>query len=100
MNQCLTKSFATDDALALAAAMAWVEEVAQAEHVGRTFTVALSGGRIARKFYAGIINQANQRGLRLANTHFFWADERCVPPDDAESNFALAQEFLFTPLGI
>jgi len=32
--------------------------------------------------------------------HFFWADERCVPPTDAESNFKTAEELLFRPLGI
>ena len=35
-----------------------------------------------------------------SNVHFFWADERCVPPDDAESNFAIARKFLFAPLKI
>jgi 6-phosphogluconolactonase len=99
MNHYVLKSFATDDALAQAAASAWVDEVAQAECAGKTFTVALSGGRIARKFYSGIVTQASRQDLRLIHTHFFWADERCVPPDDAESNFALARECLFTPLG-
>lgn len=36
----------------------------------------------------------------MERTHFFWADERCVPPDDVESNFKLANELLFTPLRI
>lgn len=34
------------------------------------------------------------------NVHFFWADERCVPPTDPESNFKLANELLFVPLKI
>jgi len=34
------------------------------------------------------------------NVHFYWADERCVPPDDPESNFKLADELLFRPLKI
>jgi 6-phosphogluconolactonase len=32
--------------------------------------------------------------------HFFWADERCLPPDNAENNFKTANELLFAPLGI
>lgn len=32
--------------------------------------------------------------------HFFWADERCVPPQDPESNFALADSWLFQPLRV
>jgi 6-phosphogluconolactonase len=31
--------------------------------------------------------------------HFF-SDERCVPPDDPRSNYALANKALFTPLRI
>jgi len=29
------------------------------------------------------------------NVHFFWGDERCVPPDDGESNFKMANDLLF-----
>jgi len=32
--------------------------------------------------------------------HFFWADERCVPPDDKESSFGAANEVFFRPLEI
>ena len=32
--------------------------------------------------------------------HFFWGDERCVPPDHADSNFRMTQELLLDPLGI
>jgi 6-phosphogluconolactonase len=31
---------------------------------------------------------------------FFWGDERCVPPGDPESNFAMAQELFLRPLRI
>jgi 6-phosphogluconolactonase len=29
--------------------------------------------------------------------HFFWVDERCVPPNDSQSNFKLANDFLLGP---
>ncbi len=66
-------------------------------------TVALSGGRIAGPFYDAIV--ALQRAgcePRLAEypVHFFFADERCVPPDHPESNFKTARLRLFEPLGI
>ena len=32
---------------------------------------------------------------KLRQTHFFWADERCVSPDDPESNYGLAKAALF-----
>src|ERR1043166_1143213 len=34
------------------------------------------------------------------SVNFFWSDERCVPPDDAESNFGIARDLLLAPLRI
>jgi len=94
------KHFATDDDLAEVVATAWLDEVEIANCVGAKHTVALSGGRIANKLYSSIVTQAAARKTGLASVHFFWADERCVPPEDAESNYRLAKVFLFEPLAI
>jgi 6-phosphogluconolactonase len=93
-------SFPTDDALATAAAMAWVSAVGQARAAGRKFRVALSGGRITKKLFAVIVSEAIRQPGMLEPVEFFWADERCVPPDDPESNFLLADELLFKAAGI
>jgi len=93
-------SFATAGKLAQAVASAWLDEIAAANRAGKTHCVALSGGRIAQKFFAAVAEQAKARGVSFGRVHFFWADERCVPPDDAESNFKLANELLFLPLKI
>jgi 6-phosphogluconolactonase len=93
-------SFASADELARAAANAWLEQVETASRVGRRFLVALSGGRIARPFFAATVQEAKTRGASLERVDFFWADERCVPPDEPESNFRLARELLLMPLQI
>jgi len=93
-------SFAGGDELAQAAARAWLEKVAAASRAGRRHLVALSGGRIARRFFSAAAEQAKVRAVSFAGVHFFWADERCVPPDDTESNFRLANELLLAPLKI
>ena len=67
---------------------------------GEARLVALSGGRIAKDFFSAVARLAQERGQSLAHLHFFWADERCVPPADAESNFRIATELLFQPLGL
>jgi 6-phosphogluconolactonase len=36
----------------------------------------------------------------LSRVHFFWVDERCVPADDDQSNYRLADLHLFKPLNI
>jgi 6-phosphogluconolactonase len=38
--------------------------------------------------------------LDWTRVEFFFSDDRCVPPDHAESNFRLANEHLFRPLHI
>lgn len=93
-------SFATADELARAAASAWLDEIEAANRAGKSHCVALSGGRIAKAFYSSVVKQSQARGVSLHSVHFFWADERCVSPDDAESNFLLAHELLFAPLKI
>jgi 6-phosphogluconolactonase len=93
-------SFASADELAQAAAGAWLDEIETANRAGKTHCVALSGGRIAQKFFASTVEYVKARKISFISVHFFWADERCVPPDDVESNFCLAKELLFAPLKI
>jgi 6-phosphogluconolactonase len=93
-------SFASADELARAAAGAWLDEIEAANRAGKLHCVALSGGRITQKFFNETVAQAKARGTSFENCHFFWADERCLPPTDPESNFKMANELLFTPLNI
>lgn len=96
--------FPSDVELAKAAAGQWLQQLAARKKAGETdsnYTVALSGGRIAKTFFEEIVRQAKAMpdGL-FQNVHFFWADERCVPPSDPESNYAIARQLLFEPLNI
>jgi len=89
--------FPDDRALAAAAAADWLARLRESSG---PFTTALSGGRIAKTFFAAVTELARQSGAAMDQVHFFWADERCVPPDHLDSNFLLAQENLLRPLGI
>ena len=93
-------SFDTADALARAAASRWLNELTGRAGDNGHFSVALSGGRIARKFFAAVAEAARQGPVSFERVHFFWGDERCVPPGDPESNFALAKAHLLDPLRI
>lgn len=92
--------FTSADALAAAVASAWLDEISAANRSGKPHCVALSGGRITLKFFAAAIELSQARNISLSNVHFFWADERCVPPDDKESSHAAAAEHFFRPLAI
>lgn len=67
---------------------------------GCRFALGLSGGRIAPRFYEELVGQRGRRGVGLETVEFFWADERCVPPDHAESNYGVARAKLLEPLGV
>ncbi len=64
------------------------------------FYAALSGGSTPRLLYDELVKPSLAKQLDWTKVRFFFGDERCVPPDHAESNFRLAQEHLFTPLKI
>ena len=92
--------FDSPEALALAAANAWVDEIAKAHSAGKNYSVALSGGRFVQTFFAITVEVARARSVSFDHVHFFWADERCVPPASPDSNYKLAQDIIFTPLNI
>jgi 6-phosphogluconolactonase len=56
-------------------------------------TVMLTGGRSAARLYEAWT--ALPEFDQLRNVHFYFGDERCVPPDHAESNYGLAMRTLF-----
>lgn len=60
--------------------------------------VALAGGNTPRRFYAALAQAG--AGRDWSAVHFWFGDERAVPPDHPDSNFRMARETLFTPLGI
>ncbi|MDB6036468.1 MAG: pgl2 [Verrucomicrobiales bacterium] len=67
-------------------------------------SLCLSGGRITVALFHELLAQCLTHppgAIELVgNTHFFWADERCVPAGDTESNFGIAERKLFEPLNI
>lgn len=91
--------FPTDLALCDAVAARWLDALEETPR-GRPFTVALSGGRVARRLFSTAARLGRERGTDWSGCHFFWGDERCVPPGDAESNFRAAHEDLLQPAGI
>ncbi len=64
------------------------------------FRVALSGGSTPKAFYGALTEAAPSGQLDWSRVEFYFGDDRCVPHDHGESNFALANEHLFRPLKI
>jgi 6-phosphogluconolactonase len=62
--------------------------------------VALSGGSTPRALYRRLTAPEWKQKVRWPQFDFVFGDERCVPPNDPESNFGMTRESLFLPLGI
>lgn len=58
------------------------------------FTVALSGGSTPLGLFHALSSDEFRDRVPWSGVHLFWGDERCVPPDDRESNFRGAKENL------
>ncbi len=52
-----------------------------------SFSVALSGGTTPMPLYALLGLEAFREKVNWSGVHFFWSDERCLPPDDEHSNY-------------
>jgi 6-phosphogluconolactonase len=64
------------------------------------FTVALSGGSTPRVLYSLLGSADCRERIDWRCVHLFWGDERCVPPDHAESNYRMVQEALLSRISI
>ncbi len=64
------------------------------------FTFALSGGSTPRKLYGLLASDPYRDQINWSLVEIFWSDERCVPADDAESNYHLAQEVMLSKLAL
>ena len=55
--------------------------------------IAISGGETPKAVFQMLADPAHPYLARIpwAKTQFFWVDERCVPPDDKESNFGMTK---------
>lgn len=88
--------FPDPDALAEAAADATARGLRTALGGEPRATLCLTGGSTPEPVYRRLA----QMDLPWDRIHLFWTDERMVPPDHAESNFAMAKRTLIDPAGI
>lgn len=56
--------------------------------------ISLSGGSTPKGVYQALAQSKNGAAIPWDTVHFFWGDERCVPPEDPESNFKNAYDNL------
>jgi 6-phosphogluconolactonase len=60
------------------------------------FRIALSGGSTPKTLFTKLASDPDfKKQMPWKSTHFFWSDERTVPPDHSDSNFRMAREAMF-----
>lgn len=75
----------------------WLNQWCQ-EQTGEKITIALSGGSTPKVLFK-VLAEKYANSMPWEKIHFFWGDERCVPPDDADSNYKMTKELLLDPVG-
>lgn len=63
------------------------------------FDVALSGGSTPKNFFKSLVKK-HKDTIPWERIHFWWGDERCVPPNDGDSNFKMVNDILFSNIDI
>jgi 6-phosphogluconolactonase len=58
------------------------------------FDWGLAGGKTPEELYQLLASPAYSARIDWTRVHFFWSDERCVPPDHPDSNYRMARESL------
>jgi len=87
-----SKNFAADGAALI------LEHARKAVAERNEFRIALSGGNTPAPVYNRVAAEAHDFPWEWVR--FTFGDERCVPPDNPQSNFRMARENLFVPAAV
>ena len=83
------ETFASFETLCVGAAERIAQAARSAVYNRKRFRLALSGGEALRALYRRLAEEYRER-IQWPQLTVFFADERCVPGPNAESNYALA----------
>ena len=86
--------FETPEVLAHAAAQRLTALIEQTLASQARFALGLSGGSTPRRLFELLADEPFVTRIPWEQIHVFWGDERCVPPDHADSNFRMTRETL------
>jgi 6-phosphogluconolactonase len=101
MNHVETKIniYSSPEELAEAFALELYIRTKTCSEQNKTFTLALSGGTTPRIIYSQLARR-HDLAIPWQWIHLFWSDERCVQPDDKESNYGMTRQLLLDNIGI
>ena len=62
--------------------------------------ISLSGGSTPKLLFKTLAQAPYADAVNWKNLHFWWGDDRMVPPSDSESNYGEVQKLLFDYINI
>ncbi len=76
-----------------------VSSIDESAKNNKHFTMALSGGSTPEILFT-LLSDNYAKSVPWEHVQIFWGDERCVPPENAESNFGMAKKKLLEKIEI
>ena len=81
-----------------------VEKIAQElkaySEKGTSVHISLSGGSTPKLLFKTLAQAPYANEIQWQNLHFWWGDDRMVPPTDEQSNYGEVQKLLFDHINI
>ena len=99
-KNCDVKIYPNVETLNEAAAALIVEIASEALRANDRFSIALAGGSTPESLYKLLASDEFKNKIDWTKTLVFFGDERCVAPDDAESNYRMANEALLSRVSV
>ncbi|HKK43269.1 MAG TPA: 6-phosphogluconolactonase [Bacteroidales bacterium] len=93
------KIFKTPEDLAVDFAAYLAESISISSKKKKPFTIAVSGGSTPELLFS-LLGDNYAETIPWDYVHLFWGDERCVPPEDKESNYGMVRRKLLDSLRI
>ncbi len=93
------KIYSSINELAEDFAMEIILKIDDASCSEKPFNIMLSGGNTPKMLFEQLA-KLSPAVKSWEHVHFYWGDERCVPPNDPESNFGMAKAALLDHIQI
>jgi 6-phosphogluconolactonase len=96
------KVWETPEEMAFAAAQLFASSIEKAVKTRGIARLAISGGSTPKAMFKLLADPAGPFLMTIPwdKLHLYWVDERCVGPDDPESNYGVARDLLLTKVPI
>lgn len=91
--------YETPQLLAEAFAELLVDRIREAKKKKTPLSIAVSGGNTPKILFS-VLSERYSKSVDWNIVRLFWVDERCVAPDDVESNFGMTEKILLKKIEI